>query len=93
MLYYEDIKLRRRRGMYRRETSYIYVYMLGAKPLDEPLTNTGDTLQRYHTRAYTICLITVPYRLLYTIAIRYIGGRGYAGGSKCRASNDQLECT
>ena len=47
MLYYEDIKLRRRRrGMYRRETSYIYV--LGAKPLDEPLTNTGDTLQRYH---------------------------------------------
>ena len=48
MLYYEDIKLRRRRrGMYRRETSYIYV--LGAKPLDEPLTNTGDTLQRCHT--------------------------------------------
>ena len=47
MLYYEDIKLRRRRrGMYRRETSYIYV--LGAKPLDEPLTNTGDTLQRCH---------------------------------------------
>jgi hypothetical protein len=34
--------------MYRRETSYIYV--LGAKPLDEPLTNTGDTLQRCHTR-------------------------------------------
>ena len=32
--------------MYRRETSYIYV--LGAKPLDEPLTNTGDTLQRYY---------------------------------------------
>ena len=47
MLYYEDIKLRRRRrGMYRRETSYIYV--LGPKPLDEPLTNTGDTLQRCH---------------------------------------------
>jgi hypothetical protein len=47
MLYYEDIKLRRRRrGIYRRETSYIYV--LGAKPLDEPLTNTGDTLQRCH---------------------------------------------
>ena len=46
MLYYEDIKLRRRRGMYRRETSYIYV--LGAKPLDEPLTNIGDTLQRYY---------------------------------------------
>jgi hypothetical protein len=43
MLYYKDIKLRRRRrGIYRRETSYIYV--LGAKPLDEPLTNTGDTL-------------------------------------------------
>ena len=52
MLYYEDIKLgRRRRGMYRRETSYIYV--LGAKPLDEPLTNTGDTLQR--------CYITPPF--------------------------------
>ena len=47
MLYYKDIKLRRRRGMYRRETSYIYV--LGAKPLDEPLTNTGDTLQRCHS--------------------------------------------
>jgi hypothetical protein len=51
MLYYEDIKLRRRRrGIYRRETSYIYV--LGAKPLDEPLTNIGDTLQRYH-RAFS----------------------------------------
>ena len=37
--------------MYRRETSYIYV--LGAKPLDEPLTNTGDTLQR--------CYITPPF--------------------------------
>jgi hypothetical protein len=48
MLYYEDIKLRRRRGIYRRETSYIYV--LGAKPLDEPLTNTGDTLQRCHKK-------------------------------------------
>jgi len=36
MLYYEDIKLGRRRDMYRREKCTIYV--LGAKSLAKPLT-------------------------------------------------------
>jgi len=41
MLYYEDIKVRRRRrGMYRRERRAIY--LLGAKPLAEPLAKTPD---------------------------------------------------
>ena len=62
MLYYEDIKLRRRRrGIYRRETSYIYV--LGAKPLDEPLTNTGDTLQRCYIRSLKLVVAITHYAL------------------------------
>ena len=47
MLYYEDIKLRRRRRYVQERRA---IYALGAKPLGEPLTRSkpGDALQRRH---------------------------------------------
>ena len=75
MLYYKDIKLRRRRrGMYRRETSYIYV--LGAKPLDEPLTNIGDTLQRCYRPSpnpYSFRTLSILYLITYLLSKAFRG--------------------